>query len=292
MESKVKANLFIPGVGKSATSSLHLYLNQHQEISMSEIKETHFFCIEKEFEKGLEYYNSLFPDKDDAKYYGESCTSYIGSEIAIERIKKHTVNPKFIIVLRNPIDRIYSHYSWLEALNKEKLPFREAILKDKDSIFDPNKTLDNFGYKHYLYFSKYAELLEKYIAAFGKENILIILTENLKRNPLNTVNQCFTFLNLRELENLTEIKENVTNEIKQGKIPGWLMYTSKFIPNSLKKSFNIKKLFMNIFIHKYQSKEMSMQDRMWLINLLKNDVLKLRRITGLKFSEWNDFHSL
>ncbi|HEY9134269.1 MAG TPA: hypothetical protein VIM85_00570, partial [Pseudomonadales bacterium] len=78
-------NLFIPGSAKSGTSSLHEYLNQHPDISMSSEKEPHFFCIKRNKKEAFEY-EKLF--ENEKKYRGESSTGYMVFHGVPERIKK------------------------------------------------------------------------------------------------------------------------------------------------------------------------------------------------------------
>ncbi|MEA3642075.1 MAG: hypothetical protein VBE63_19355, partial [Lamprobacter sp.] len=119
---KPLCNLVVPGFPKSGTSSLHEYLDLHPQINMSRHKESHFFAIEKHWNKGWDYHNSLFNISKDYSYYGESSTIYCISEKSIERIQSSLKSPKFIFLLRHPVQRVLSHYRWLCALGLERRP--------------------------------------------------------------------------------------------------------------------------------------------------------------------------
>ncbi len=286
---QLKANLIIPGAGKSGTSSLHGYLNQHPEICMSTVKEPQFFSIDETFAKGFEYYNSIFNCNKEAKYFGESSTTYLLSEVAIERIKKYVGQPRFIILLREPVAKIYSHYSWLCANNVEVLPLREALKADMNSTFDANKPLNGIGYKNYILSSMYGTLIERYYNAFGKENILIITTEKLSSDPLATLNDCFDFLKLKHLESIVEKRENITPIKKTEQIPLFIKKVLYTFPKSFRESIGLTRLTTKLFMRDYEVPKMSIEDKNWIKDLLSDDINNLKKVTGNNFSEWKNW---
>src|SRR5690606_31543640 len=153
--------------------------------------------------------------EQNSKYYGESSTGYFCFPDYINRIKAfYKESPKFIIILRNPIDRVYSHYWWLKGIGSENKGFREAVLEDFDIEPDVNNKLTEGNYKSYYQFGLYGKWMTKFINEFGLENIHIITTENLKTSPLETLNSCFNFLNLDFLDTIPEIKSNQTLILK------------------------------------------------------------------------------
>ena len=115
-----KPNLFIPGAAKSGTTPLHNLLNQHPEICMSKVKEPGYWKNEnfQEF-KTIEKQNYLdLFDKSSCKIYGDSSTAYMYHQYFIKNINNnYKDSPKFIFVLRNPIDRCVSHYWWMKGLS-------------------------------------------------------------------------------------------------------------------------------------------------------------------------------
>ena len=133
---KKKPNFFLAGAGKSGTSSLHELLNHHPDISMSTVKEPHYWTnpnFENFTEKDNTAYSSLFNDDYNKKYLGESSTGYMLFPNFIERIKTHYEDaPKLIFILRNPITRCYSHYWWLKGIGSESKDGRRAFWKDCD----------------------------------------------------------------------------------------------------------------------------------------------------------------
>ncbi len=292
-EGKIFPNLIIPGAAKSGSSSLHEYLKKHPDIFMSSIKEPHFFCNDSNYSEKKDDYMELFEDSGSFKYRGESSTGYMVFENTIERIKKDCENPKFIFVLRNPIDRCFSHYNWVKSFNKEKSNFENAILRDKEKI--PNATNKiGGGYKYYFQFGLYGKWIEQYIKAFGRNNIYIITTEALKKDHSKVMNGIFSFLSLDPIEHIEHITTNKTNFYNKH-IGTFILF--KKINKKLKRHqlFNfvtenkkLKKFIKSYFISN-KKVELTAQQRNWLNEMYKDDVNKLKEITGLNFDEWKDF---
>src|SRR5690606_3691557 len=119
-------NLIVPGAPKSGTSSLHEYLNLHPDIEMSRVKEPHFFTHNKIYQEGLDFYKKMFLNPQ-IKYHGESSTAYFSDQLALKRIQKDVKDVKFILILRNPVERTISHYRWLVSHFQEFRSFRRSI---------------------------------------------------------------------------------------------------------------------------------------------------------------------
>jgi hypothetical protein len=296
-------NLIIPGAGKSGTSSLHNYLNLHPDIYMSERKEPFFFSHDKNYYNKKEWYQNLFLLGNGKKYVGESSTSYFASKIAIERMKKDLEDPKFIILLRNPIDRILSQYLWLKSKGLEHRNLEAAIKYDANYEINTNYHIFSHG-KCYLQYSLYYKWVKNYITTFGKENVLVITTENLKNDPLSTLNKCFDFLNVDKISKIESHKNE--NKTVHRKVPYWdaLVLYILFTVNYKNLFFRIKEALVPDIVksfywrfHEYYTKNKILQEkpivpnniRLWLKSLLEEDVLELKDITSMQFSEWSDF---
>ena len=118
MKKNKRPNLFIVGAPKCGTSSLHYHLSKHPEIYMSRYKEPHFFGkdltrLNKIFYTNEKEYLSLFNIVKEEKIIGESSPQYLYSYSAPREIKEFNPESKIIILLRNPINMIYSYHSQL-----------------------------------------------------------------------------------------------------------------------------------------------------------------------------------
>ncbi len=134
-----EVNLFLLGAAKCGTTSLHYLLDQHPDICMANPKEPLFF--EAEYEKGLEYYQrTYFTGCNAEPVIGESRTRNLFLPYVPGRIHETFPEAKFIVVLRNPVERAYSHWHHWSASGVEKLEFGEAV-KQNLKWLDENSSL-------------------------------------------------------------------------------------------------------------------------------------------------------
>ncbi len=206
-------NLIVPGFPKSGSSSFHNYLAQHPALCMSEPKEPHFFSIDDEWKKGVAHHNSLFRGRTAAaSYYGESTTTYCICPDAIKRIAANLKGPKIIILMREPVTRLLSHYRWMYKLGLESELLMDA-LKGSEGGFHPDRRFMGC-YKSYLEFSSYSKFVPLWANEFGDQNVLLISTESLRNDPVRIMNKCFHFLNLCPISNIHLVEDNITENIR------------------------------------------------------------------------------
>ena len=148
---------------KCGTTSLHAYLAEHPAIEVSSDKEPHYFAGNpKAYDESG--YLKLWRDNPAALYFCESSTSYSKSHLfpsAIELIGEVCNMPKFIYIVRNPIDRIESHYNHSVACSDDA--------RSPEAVFAGD--LNN---NKYLRTSEYFAQIKPYCDTFGRENILIL----------------------------------------------------------------------------------------------------------------------
>lgn len=225
-------NLIIPGFPKSGTSSLHDYLKQHPDICMSNPKEPHYFARSDKWSLGVDYHNSLFKHCGaGCRYYGESSTIYCVSDIAKKRIKDCLLKPKIIFLLRDPVERLISHYRWLYKLGLENRVLLEAI-EANGYTFHPDEHLHG-NYTGYLEFSSYSKYIPIWMSTFGKNNVYVITSKDLRNDPLLTMNRCFDFLGIDRLGNIKPMAKNITNEIQPMVERSWARMFRSVIPGHI-----------------------------------------------------------
>lgn len=302
MKNKFLPNLFIPGAAKSGTTTLHELLNLHPEISMSKVKEP-VFWNNKKFEKYIEQdwlnYKKLFVEK--SKICGESTTSYMYYNSFIENINKNYKKcPKFIFILRNPIDRYNSHFWWMKGLGLEKNKIKNVLNIESRINFEEY----DYYPKNYFQFGLYSKWIQRFIDNFGLENIKVITLEKLISNRLDTINSCFDFLGLKKLESIPEKTSNKTTRIKYSFLYhfirkssiGKMNYTKIgkiFLSNkSIDRIKNkLKDIITNWKTEEFEYEPLQSEHR----NHLKDagyfsDVEKLKEIFDYSFNEWKDFN--
>lgn len=235
-----KCNLIVPGFAKSGTSSLHNYLNCHDRICMSTPKETHHFSITKRYEKGHRNHNEIFRNQNinlEVSYYGESSTSYSIWVPAMEKIRDNLDNFKVIILLREPVERLLSHYLWLWTLGLEKRNILYAIREEEQFGFNPKFSLKG-AYPCYYRASNYSYWCGMMEQTYGEDNILYVDSEKLFKNKMMALNECFEFLGLEKLIYLDEIHSNKTGNIGLQRTLG-LHLLKNFLPYRLLHWINV-----------------------------------------------------
>src|SRR6056297_2788047 len=113
---------------KGGTTSLYRYLGEHREVGISSEKEINFFRTEEEFQKGQEWYKKLFAN--DKKIVGEASPDYTKRHLypgVAERINSLLPNVKLIYILRDPLERIISHYVHNYAQGRESKDLNEIL---------------------------------------------------------------------------------------------------------------------------------------------------------------------
>lgn len=181
-----RPNLFIIGAMKSGTTSLHEYLNTHPQIAMSETKEPGYFVEELSLSKGEDWYLDLFAQDDRIRYRGESSTHYTKLPVyqgVTERLFRFNPRARLIYIMRNPFDRLVSHY-WHNvrdlAYGGERRPLLKAIKARPD----------------YLAFGDYATQLEPYINRFGRDSVYPLTLEALLQDPQYEADRIYRWLDL------------------------------------------------------------------------------------------------
>ncbi len=185
-------NLFIGGAAKSGTTTLHYWLNQHPEVYFPrQPQEIHYYDHDYFFKNGLQWFEKHFYGSCEEKIIAQTSPSYLYYSHVPERIFKDIPHAKFIFILRNPIDRAYSDY-WMNVMyGLETLSFKQAIAKEKDRIARSSR--DELYYA-YLKRGLYVNQLQRFFCFFPRENILILLFDDLVRNGLEILRECSDFL--------------------------------------------------------------------------------------------------
>lgn len=197
----------IIGVQKGGTSSLFSILEQHPQIGTSVFKEVHYYDFD--YKRGQRWYQSYFPIKNDKyKAIGEASPYYIFHPKVAERIYKDNPNVKLIALLRDPIDRAYSHYQMERRKGKEsEETFEAAIaieterLKPEIEKFEKNQHYQSPIHQNFSYLSrgKYDEQLEHWYQFFSKEQLLVLKSEDFFENPVSILKEVYRFLEVEEI---------------------------------------------------------------------------------------------
>lgn len=288
-------DFMIVGAAKSGTTSLYYYLKQHPYIYMPKRKEPWFFSS-KNYSKRtgvvntLEEYAKLFENAKEYQLIGEASVSYLCTyEETIKNIKEiykeKTKDIKIIIVLRNPIERIFSRYMMFKRDNWIN---NESFL---ENVLNENKYKERFYWdENYIECSMYYNQVKAYLENF--ENVLCLPYEDLRDNLDDTIKQIFSFLNLKHININTETKFNVSG-IPKNKIIHNIMHTDNlfkdFVKNLLPADFRVKvKEFINS--KNLKKDRISKEDYEYLYNnFFKEDIDKLEKLLGWNLENWKSY---
>lgn len=193
-------NFAIAGAPKSGTTALWAYLAEHPDVFLASQKEPAFFTqVVGEMEngmvgtgpthtgrysKGLEWYESLFHGYSGQSAVGEASTVYLSAPDAPELMLRHIPSARLIFVLRDPVDRAYSHY-WQEYRRGWRLPPFTDMLRDHHPRLE-----------YYRHVGAYAEHLSRFLRSFPRDRICVLLFEELRADPLGSLSRVCEFLGI------------------------------------------------------------------------------------------------
>lgn len=271
-------HFIVLGGHKCGTSSLHNYLAQHPEIYMPRIKGTDFFNREGSSETitSIEKYQAFYQEMTNEKIAGEVSSVYLYSKGACDAIKKYLPEAKLIAVLRNPVERAFSHFNQLPETKKRDRNFSE--------IFDEKKVLRN-GF--------YSTPLNMYFDSFGRNRIKILLFDSLRNDKKYFFYSIFQWVGVNpnfmpDTSIVTrqggEIKNQAVKNIFNGN--NILHSTAGFLLRPFTTPDQRRDLYKktkNMFM---QKNELPEQLRKQLIDFYREDILQLQDILDMDLSHW------
>lgn len=207
-----KPDFFIVGGQKCGTTSLYNYLVQHPCVLPASKKEIHFFS--DNFAEGYRWYKRHFPPLFDEYrralsqrhrvVTGEATPYYLFHPHAPRRIRRLFPHAKIIIMLRNPVDRAFSHYRYHVKLGVETLTFEEAIkaeparLQGELEHMIRDEGYFSFNYKMFSYLNRgiYIDQVSRWFEQFPDGQILVLKSEDFFADPETRFNVVQEFLGL------------------------------------------------------------------------------------------------
>jgi hypothetical protein len=203
----------IIGAQRAGTTSLHRYLVQHPGVRTTlRTKGVHFF--DTGYGRGMSWYASRFPTKLTAWYVarrhgvelrtGEASPYYLFHPLVPDRVAEHLPQVKLIALLRDPVQRAYSHYQHEVARGFERLPFEEALDAEPARLAGETERMaaeplyNSFEHQHHSYLARgcYAEQLDRWRARFDDQQLLVLSSERFFREPEASFARVLDFLEL------------------------------------------------------------------------------------------------
>lgn len=206
-------SFIIVGGQRCGTNSLYEYVASHPRVGRAlPLPEVHYFDLN--FERGMEWYRGHFPIRLKRRaaghlphvrsITGESSPYYMFHPLAAPRIAAALPRVKLIVLLRNPIDRAYSHYNHEQARGHEALCFEDALEQEPERLageagkLRANAGYRSFSYQHFSYLARgmYADQLERIFSLFPRDDVLVLGSEELFLAPVETHMRVLEFLGL------------------------------------------------------------------------------------------------
>jgi hypothetical protein len=191
----------IIGTQRGGTTSLHAYLSGHPQVVTPTTKELHF--LTDRYARGLDWYLGQFPRELPPHVITGEATPYaLFHPLAPQRLREIAPAAKSIVLLRNPVDRAYSHFLLEWSRGDETLDFTAALdaemerLDGEEARLARDSTYVSHPHKHasYLARGEYGRQLERWFHVFRREQILVVRSEDLYERSAETLTQVANFL--------------------------------------------------------------------------------------------------
>ncbi len=268
-------NFIIVGAEKAGTTSLASLLSSHPQVFMCEPKEPRFFS-DHNWEKGIRWYEALFEGANGCKAIGEASPAYTWapeSDSIAERIKTALGDIKYIYIVRDPVERMISHYR--HALLYRWIP-NSTSFEDSLQLLPSVKNCSRYYYQ-----------ISRYLGHTDKGQWHILSLENLKSDPQHEMNRLFEFLEIEKKS--FEDFSSMNSSDEKGQRPRFIDSIQKiqsFVPKPI---VQVGKKIMDKYGKKIERPELSNHLKNELYKELEEDIEKLESFCGQSFqSAWRN----
>jgi len=294
-DSTAVPNFLIIGAPKAATTFLHDSLSQHPEVFLTLKKETRFFAFEgKEIDPNdpvnrkvvttFEEYLAAFRNSEDYKARGEASPVYFGAPAVPQKIHKRFPSMKFIAIVRQPVERAYSHYMFARQKGFEPI---DATFRD--ALSTPTIRFKGFlRERPYLVDSMYGKSYRQYLEFFDKTQFLFLRYEDLRNDKLETLRRVERFLNISnfpgyDFSNRLAASGEPTSRILYD-LAGSRVLRVAMRSIMSRRAANVAQSKMKaLFLRK---KQISIDDWEWAMSYFSNDILEFEELSDLDLSAW------
>jgi Sulfotransferase domain len=206
----------IAGAQKCGTSTLVAPLRRHPEVHMARPKEVHFF--DRKLDRGLEWYAHQFTPRARQRQFGESSPTYLYDERACEAMCRMLPQAKIVVILRDPVQRAYSHFWHSRRLGFDKVErFEDALALEPERLAGGTH-IDRMRFS-YVDRGHYVEQLTRLEAAAGRDRLHVMLLDDLATDWTTACEGLFGFLGVAP-EFASSIKRRWTNKYRVREQPG------------------------------------------------------------------------
>jgi len=291
----MKVNAIIIGAGRSGTTTLYKYLENHPDVCFSDIKEVHYFSVEDLYQRGEDYYHSFWKQCKEERIKIAADTYLLIDKNAPKRIAEYNPDMKIIVILRNPAERTWSSFQYAKnnGYISDNKSFIQSIKEEEEHILSSDITVQNNLCN--LWQSKYYEHVSYWSEFFPQKNILLLKTSDLKNNTNILLKQLSTFLDIKNFSSdVTLITANKSAKAKSKVLQQFLLNRNnplraalrKILPDKVKQKILHSKLpekLSSVNRKETSYEPLSEEDRKYAEQLLEKDTKRLEKIFGIKF---------
>ena len=206
LKEGARVNFLIAGVQKGGTTALAKFLSLHEDVCMPPSKELHFFDLEDRYwgpagNPDYNWYHSAFHNYNGQPAVGEATPIYVYWRDCLERIRAYNPDMKLIVSLRDPVDRAFSQYKMELARGHEHRGFLAALLLERNRLSRPQDTESGKCSKRshsYADRGFYSKQMEHVYGLFPREQVLVLLSEELASDHAGTLARIYDFLGIRQ----------------------------------------------------------------------------------------------
>jgi len=291
LKSITRPNFFIVGHPRSGTTSLKAELNQHYDIFLyyakSWKKNLGPFGFESSFKDDEEFLEEFRDVKE--KRIGQKSGDYLSCPWSAEKIKKFSPDAKIIMILRNPIDFMYSlHASMLYRDTLEDIEdFEEALkmeeVRKKENSVTPLKYHPWLLYRETV---RYPQQVKKYFEHFGEENVKVIIFDEYIKNKSVVLRDILKFLDVDENFEIKHVNTNAGRKYRSRKIHSVMMQNKFGIRGVLRNIPGIAKIYRKINHSEFKRKSLDPNLKKSLQMDLRNEIDELSLMLKKDLSYW------
>jgi hypothetical protein len=262
------------GAMKCGTSTLHAQLAAQPQFFMSDPKEPNFFSDDDVYAKGAAWYRSLFAKAPAGSIKGESSTHYTKLPTypkTVDRLAALIPDAKFVYLMRDPIERLVSHYihEWSQG----------AISRPIEAAIGAHPELIDYG--------RYAYQLEPFVARFGKERMLALLFEEMTAAPQQTLDRVARFLGAGgEVRWRADLEAQNVSAERIRRFPGYALVVDNPLAAALRRTLAPKSLRERVKAHLQMRERPQLRPETIrrLTDIFEEDLGALSRLLGSPFS--------
>ncbi len=242
MNNPNTVNFVIGGTQKGGTTALYSYLSEHKSICMPANKEAHFFDNDRLFTTTtnipISAYHRLFTPKPDEFLLGDATPMYMYHYEVPKRIWFYNKSMKWILVLRNPVERAYSHWYMETQRGNDTLPFLDALRCERERALESGP----FQHRVFSYMDRgcYLEQIRRIWNCFSVTQTLIIKSDELRKEPQQVLDQVCDFLQIERMPGIKQrnvFSQNYSSRISE-KAKSFLLDKFEYEIRSLEKEFS------------------------------------------------------